>query len=445
MRLSFKSNIGWLAFFAIALNVLFSWTQARYSEGILFASVLLVLLVVSKRLGIWSYLYTMSVIVFLCMHELLNAVGLFDNLSTLALMGGRYSYGEESLVEAKKSLLFFLTGSALGISLISRNRYNVTNTDTKIRLGIYKPMFFLVLGINIIAKLSIYINSRAVGYVQAIHGTSQSNILFTVCDILYPVLFALILKEIIWNKRKVVAYGFLFLVPYFILFISGFRGELIGKVIAVLILYSLLYRFNIFWLVTGAFLGLFASLIMEFLRFDSSLAITDLPLDAYIEAFMFAGNSFAVVPLTIENASDLFHGWKYFFGGPYGVFSFSETYTVEGVLSKPYLPQHLTYIIDRNRFLGGSTIGGSILAEIYLITPKLTLLISSLIPIFTSWLLKNSLRSALGLYVTMSFMENLIFIPRGGFLKFIDKELVIALLILGLIYILEQTIYLKNE
>lgn len=378
------------------------------------------------------------------MHEILNSLGLFNATDTLTLLGGRYKYSDLSLIEARKSLLLFLTGSAIGLSFVPTRKFKLKFPTHTLNIGLYKSVFVLILMINIFSNYFIYLNSKSFGYVQTIHGASQTNYLFILSDLLLPVVYSIILQKIVLNKKEFFVYSALFIIPYVFLFLAGFRGELLGKIIAIICIYSIIHKINFFWLLVGGLFCGFAALSMEFLRFDAHLNILDLPLDAYLKAFMYAGNSFAVIPLTIDNISELYHGWKYFFGGPLGIFNFSDTYTLEGVLSKPYLPQHLTYIIDKTRFFGGSTIGGSVVAEIYLISPNIIVFVSAFIPILASLIVKSSFRSGLYMYISLSFLENIILIPRGGFLKFIDKEFLIGIFFFGLIFISKYLILNKK-
>lgn len=445
MRVAFKSIFGWIALLLLLIDLFVASLVNEYDAAIVLASLLLISIAIFKRVGLWSYLYVLSLISFLCLHEIIHSLGMFDGLSTLGLMGGRYSYTSESLHTGKKLLLLFLTGTGIGLSMTERFRKGRDSIKSTSKLVLLKTVFFLVLVINIVGKGKIYINSKTVGYVEAIHGATQTGLLFTVADIILPIVFSILLVNVYGDKKRITLYSIFFLLPYIILFLTGFRGELVGKIIAVLCLYSMTQKINKMWMLFGSVIGLVAVLSMEFLRFNSSISIWDLPVDAYVQAFMFAGNSFAVVPLTIENASELIHGWKYFFGGPLGVFSLAETYSLKGIIEKPYLPQHLTYIIDRNRFFGGSTIGGSVLAEVYMLSPKLVLVAGVLIPLLSAQVLRNSLRSGVFMYLSLTYMENLLFIARGGLLKFVDKEFVLGMITFALIFLLKQIISVRYE
>ena len=443
MRQQLHTYQEWTFVFLFLCNLLYSYVNNALSFGIVASSLLLVVLTSLRKLGLWSNLYVAAIIAFLCLHQILDSIGLMENIDTKMLMGGRYSYSELSLYRAKEILLLFLSGTTLGF-FFARNRPISYVSRTTFNALLLKLVFITLLVLNVCAKIKIFLNSRNVGYVEAIHGTTENNLLFILGDILFPVIFAILLMKIALDQKAFIRYSILYLLPYSILFLAGFRGELVGKLIAILCVYSLLYRIGKFRIIVGGVLSVAAILSMEFIRFDTSLTLANLPLESYVQAFMFAGNSFGVVPLAVEHSADLFHGWRYFFGGPLGVFSLSETYTVEGILNKPYLPQHLTYVIDKQRFSGGSTIGGSVLAEIFLLSPKLIMVVSALIPMISNRLVMSVFKSQYWCYTVLLFLENLIFVPRGGFLKFIDKEMVLGSVIFIFIFILQRHIKVNH-
>ena len=196
---------------------------------------------------------------------------------------------------------------------------------------------------------------------------------------------------------------------------SGFRGEFFGKLIALIILFSSIIKIPRYYYMVGGLIIIIGTLGMEFIRFDDTLSFLSLPLEAYFLAFSYLGNSFEIIPLVIENQDYLSHTWKYFFGGPLALFSFDPTYSVQGILSKPYLAQHLMYIIDSKRFFGGSTIGSSVVAEIFLLSPYLILPISFLIMWLSKIIINKSFCSVMFFYISYSYFEIYFLYPEVDF------------------------------
>ena len=169
----------------------------------------------------------------------------------------------------------------------------------------------------VLDKFSIYLNSNVVGYVDAIHTTSSSSSFYILIDILYPVLFSALCIAYSQKKISPLNLAFLtifFLIPYFLTFMSGFRGEFFGKLIALIILFSSIIKIPRYYYMVGGLIIIIGTLGMEFIRFDDTLSFLSLPLEAYFLAFSYLGNSFEIIPLVIENQDYLSHTWKYFFG-----------------------------------------------------------------------------------------------------------------------------------
>ena len=276
---------------------------------------------------------------------------------------------------------------------------------------------------------------------DAIHSESSNSLFLILIDILYPVLYSVL--AIAYRRKNISSGNFVlltlfFITPYFFTFLSGFRGEFVGKLIALTIIFASITKFPRYYYVIGGSTILIGVLGMEYIRFDDSLSLFSLPLESYLLAFSYLGNSFDVIPLAIENQAYLFHDWKYFFGGPLAIFSFEPTYSAQGILTKPYLAQHLMSIIDYRRFSGGSTIGSSVVAEIFLITPYLIFPFSYFIFWTSKVLVNKSFYSVLFFYISFSYFENMLFMARGGFLKFVDKELFIGIIFILIIISLQS-------
>lgn len=385
---------------------------------------------------IWQVLYVISIIFFLCLNEILATINFFDFGNSISSSGVGYQYSNEAYNKAIIYLIYYVSGTYFAIIFISKkvSLVSIFPKQNIVNIKIFKIFFLICFFIMLFDKFYIYSNSRIVGYVDAIHSESTSSPFFVLIDILYPVLYSILVIAYRHKKTSSAYFAFftlLFVIPYFFTFLSGFRGEFIGKLIALTIIFASIFKFPRYYYVAGGSIVLIGTLAMEFIRFDSSLSLFSLPLESYLLAFSYLGNSFDVIPLSIDYQAYLFHDWKYFFGGPLAVFSFEPTYSTQGILTKPYLAQHLMSIIDSKRFYGGSTIGSSVVAEIFLVTPYLILPCSFFIMWASKLMINKSFYSVLFFYISLSYFENLLFIARGGFLKFIDKEF-----FLGLIFIL---------
>lgn len=453
MMLSFKkiSNFFLGVFVFATASYSISYENSDKSLVIFLISIALVLrLIVLNRYPSWSILYVLSVIGFLCLHEIFFSIGVVNESFSNVLAGLKYKYTDQSYEKAKLYLIYFLSGTYLGLTQLTEGfKFKKSNRNDH-RIFLRHPMipFIICFVIMLFDKILIYQKSLSVGYVEAIHSASTNSILFTLVDILFPITFSILLLQFTRNKidkNKLLTFTFLFLLPYGFTFLAGFRGEFIGKLLALLIIFSGLIKISNKFYFLGFTIIIISTLGMEFIRFDDTFNLFSLPLEYYLQAFLYLGNSFTVIPLTIEYQVELFHGWKYFFGSPLGIFSFSETYSSDGINSKAYLAQHLMYIIDQRRFLGGSTIGSSVISEILLITPYLIFPIAFIIIRFTHWIYQRSFYSLFSIYISFNYFENLIFVPRGGYLKFIDKEFFLGLIIICLFYLSLRSFYSKNN
>ena len=396
---------------------------------------LLQLIIQKSTPPIWQILYVFSIIFFLCLKEIVATINLFDINNSSFLDSVGYNYSSESYNKALIYIVYFVSGTYFAIIFLQEKvtsipilpKKNITNVKS------FKFFFLICFCFMLFDKFSIYSNSQIVGYVDAIHSESSNSLFFILIDILHPVLYCIL--SIAYRRKNISLGNFalltlFFITPYFFTFLSGFRGEFVGKLIALTIIFATITKFPRYYYVIGGATVLIGVLGMEFIRFDDSLSLLSLPVESYLLAFSYLGNSFEVVPLAIENQAYLFHGWKYFFGGPLAIFSFENTYSAQGILTKPYLAQHLMSIIDYRRFSGGSTIGSSVVAEIFLITPYLILPCSYFIIWISKVLINKSFYSVFFFYISFSYFENMLFMARGGFLKFIDKELLIGLFLI---------------
>lgn len=396
---------------------------------------LLQLIIQKSPTPIWQILYVLSIIFFLCLKEIVDVINLFEFNNSISSASFGYNYSNEAYNKAIIYIVYFVSGTYFAIVFLQKKetakpvfpKNNISNVK------LFKLLFLLCFCFMLFDKLYIYSNSKIVGYVDAIHLESSNSIFFILIDVLHPVLYCVL--AIAFREKKISSLNFglltlVFIIPYFFTFLAGFRGEFVGKLIALTIIFSSIIKFPRYYYLIGGSAVLIAVLGIEFTRFDDSLSLLSLPLESYFLAFSFLGNSFDVVPLAIENQAYLFHGWKYFFGAPLALFSFDPTYSAQGILTKPYLAQHLMYIIDYRRFSGGSTIGSSVVAEIFLISPYLILPCSYFIFWVTKVMINKTFYSVSFFYVSFCYFENILFMPRGGFLKFIDKELIIGVFLI---------------
>lgn len=407
---------------------------------------------------VWVKFYYISIFVFLGLHPILHFFGILDiNNSLLQAASLKKSISKEGIIASYKSLNAFLIGTFLGVLLIRSKvrkilfvpRLNlIKKTFSRIKAPHLNPLkyaFWFLFWVMVFDEMSLYVEASKIGYVNAFHVGGQKNPFFVMADILYPLVFCFLLKLAVFDKTKVDASKFrdlaiIFLIPYFITFLAGFRGEFIAKFSVLVMIYLFKIRgistLRIIFLSFAVVIGVVS---MEFIRFSSGLNPFDIPIELYFEGFLYAGNTFSVLGYVSDYSESLYHGPLFLFGPIIGLFSTADTYSVSGIETKPYLAQHLMYIMDSKKFFGGSTIGSSSVAELFLINDSfIFIFFCAMVFIFIAqFFAKNFLRSGILLYISFTFFENFFMSPRGGFLKFIDKEFALSLIF----YIVTAIIY----
>ena len=110
----------------------------------------------------------------------------------------------------------------------------------------------------------------------------------------------------------------------------------------------------------------FSAIVIDALRFSEisslleNISVFDLFFNVVASTWEVSGAYY-----TIELQEEFFNRIPFLFGYIQGIFSFSPNYTVEGIQNKNYLAQHLTYIMEPDKLLNGSTIGTAMGAEFY--------------------------------------------------------------------------------
>ena len=266
-----------------------------------------------------------------------------------------------------------------------------------------------------------------------------------ICELFYPLFgFAFIYKS---SKNNFLLNSFIFIIPFFIKVLTGYRGEFFAIFVTIIFIYSSYFKILKWRKIIP--LGFILFLFLTFLgtsRFIENASIKDFLYDTsilelFIQALAFSGNSLGVLAYTIKFYDQFFNKVPFLIGYIPALFSFAPNYTYEGLQAKDYLAQHLIYILNPEKLYSGSTIGTSIAAEFYEFSGGnnfVIFILSAIMLYLMMYFLKNLFINQLFFYVGAVYIQNLLLSPRNSIMKVFNKETIISFFILYLIVFLSK-------
>ena len=380
-----------------------------------------------------------------------NLFGLYEypnGYTVLADTGVTLPIKESIMVESFVVIEIFLLGTSIGWMIwndnINRDKSSILKDKERAQSKdvIFKKVFWQLFKFlwpfeMLYQIIQVYLANKF-GYVEVIHLHSVTNSALSVLeyvDYVFPIIGTSIL--FFTNDRKdYIKKSILYVIPYTILLLTGQRGTGISTILAILFIYSYLYKkINIKKVLLCGLVILFV--IIGIGNFRWSRNIQDLIgvnrslFDSMINEFVLNSESFMVIPYTISLMDKFTNKVPFLFGYIDAIFSFSSNYSIDGILNKSYLAQHITYLLNSSKLLRGSTIGTCILAEIYEFVHGnlfLILIISILLLYFAGVFLRNINRNILFFYFGFSYIQQLFMSPRGSIMKIFNKLSIVYIL-----------------
>ena len=355
----------------------------------------------------------------------------------------------------------FLGGSSIGWILSLFFPYpthrKISNVIIKLNLSFsYRKLisyiFYTTFILVVVNSILLFYYSRIYGYIDIIH-THDTDlnipIIFSIFELLYKLVGSIFIFYSV-NQKDFIRRSIVFLIPFWILFFAGSRGEAIAISLALVLIYTNHYRFFNISKYIKYFLILFIlGVLMGSYRWmsnpDLSILISNF---INLSAFHFFGNasSLAVLSYTILLQDQFFNSTPFVFGYFDSIFSFVPNYTIEGIMQKNYLAQHITYLLNPEKLLRGSTIGTSQSAEFYeLVGGSLYLfsVLSALYIFASQFLLRIIFVNPIIFYLGLTYFEFFILSPRGSVFKFMNKESLVSFLIAVFFYLFFKLIRIK--
>jgi len=364
---------------------------------------------------------------------------------------------ESVLVESYLYISFFIWGCIIGFSTVKN--IQITRDISSSNNAHLSLIFYLVFAIVTSEKLLMFLDLEQFGYIKLVHHTisfGASGALILILNAVFVILFLLLVirsKDLKLFKR----YAIIFLLPFVLLALVGQRGMLFLNTIVVLFLYGQLFEIKrafYILLLLLAVLAFFSFHVIEIARFHGyeNLSIVELLLDTIhnlIDKITFTASNLSLVSYVILFEGDFVNKVPFVFGYLDAIFSLSPNYSIEGILNKSYLAQHMTYLIDENRLFGGSTVGTNFVAELYEVFGGFYAGYF-VVGVFLFWifgyLLKRSGQSSFYVYLFYLFLSNLIYLSRGSIFKMFNKVTVtVLILILCLILVRFFLIKLRKK
>lgn len=205
---------------------------------------------------------------------------------------------------------------------------------------------------------------------------------------------------------------------------------MISILLAVLFLYSWNYRQIKIREAVSAFVILFIAIIsIGAVRFshdvnDNSRVFSGGLTKAIIDEICSNGESIAVLSYTIQLLESFTNKVPFLFGYIFAIFSFSSNYSIDGIMNKSYLAQHITYLLNSSKLLGGSTIGTAISAEFYEFGQGnylVVFILSILLLMIANLFIRKMYKNPMWFYFAVSYIQNLFLSPRGSVMKIFSK------------------------
>tara|TARA_B100000989_G_scaffold298303_1_gene286981 strand:+ start:407 stop:1834 length:1428 start_codon:yes stop_codon:yes gene_type:complete len=382
-----------------------------------------------------------------------NRIMLTDGVMTVV--------SDKTLSETYQVLMMMIVGTSVGWLIGKYNFDKNNNFNFRTSSSIYSPRFIANFKILffILTVMVIYRNSALVYYssvydfIEVMHVRSidlGAPWFFNFADVLFKV-FGFILLYQSKNRKEYIKYATIFMIPFIIQALTGARGETIAMLIVILFIYSHFY--SQVKLAKAFFYGVMlfsASIVIDAVRFSREIGdvLANISIfDLLVLAVTSTSGSIGVIAYTIELKEKFFNSVPFLFGYIQGIFSFSPNYTLEGILNKNYLAQHITYIIEPAKLFNGSTIGTAMGAEFYEFVggSMFGIFIMSILLLYVAKYLISRLNTNLIMfYIGAIYIEALILSPRGSIMKIFSKESLISFLVLILITLIVRR-YKKVE
>jgi hypothetical protein len=381
----------------------------------------------------------------------LNIFGLFQYPSgNLVLLdaGINKTLSDQSMVKTFDVLGLFLVGTSIGwilwkddyrITQVMEYRISeVSESSDHLFKKIIKYIFFVLWPIELVYQIFQAYLAIKFGYVETIHLRSVTSSALSYLEYADYIYMFIGLGNLYFaeDSNQFKKYALMFAVPYAVLLLTGQRGTGISIIVTLLFVYSFMYKKINFRriLIYGVCILL---IIIAIGNYRWTRETTNLLgekgglIDSVVNEFVLNSESVMVIPYTIELMGSFTNGVPFLFGYVTAIFTFTSNYTVEGILAKSYLAQHITYLLNPSKLLRGSTIGTNIVAEFYEFAKGNYLIIFILGIIlfwFAGWFMKRINKNIMCFYFGFSYLQQLIMSPRGSVMKIFNK--------LSLVYIL---------
>lgn len=342
-------------------------------------------------------------------------------------------------------LIAMLMGSSVGW-LIGKYQFD-NNLKHSTQTTIYgarfnriiKYLFFILTAMVMYRNLTLLYFSSVYDFIEVMHVRSVNlgiPWIFTIADIFFKMSgFAMLYLS--KNHKEYIKYALIFMAPFIIQAFTGARGETIAMIIVVTFIYSHFYKqFNMVKIFSYGIVLFFSAIVIDALRFSreiSSLLENISVFDLFFNVVASTSGSVGVIAYTIELQEEFFNRIPFLFGYIQGIFSFSPNYTVEGIQNKNYLAQHLTYIMEPDKLLNGSTIGTAMGAEFYEFVGGSIggiFILSGILLYFTKYFMSRINRNIVMFYIGALYLEALLLAPRGSIMKIFSKESLVSILVL---------------
>ena len=346
----------------------------------------------------------------------------------------------ESIFYSIRVFLAFVLGVLCANSLVYAF-FKETKTLVKISsyavfLSQFYWLFFVLISIK---YCMIALQTYTHGYVNAVHleiGYGH-HVVFKIVEAVYPLFglaFVYVSKvDSLWKKRALI-----YLFPFILKLVTGIRGDFLFATLSIVVLYSQRFEIkislNLFLKFVAVFVFLF---IMGFVR-SKGWNTDQLEYGLIIEEI---GSSLAPLAYFFEYENELTN-WKYIFGYPISLFGDPLSYTLGSIAENHIYAQHLVFYLSENKFLSGSTIGGSFLAEIYsLMGGSLGVLLFVLIMvIILESVVRLSTNSFFYFLITYILCFNLIFAIRGSVFRFVNMNLAVLLAVMFISWLVYRSL-----
>ncbi|QNI84121.1 O-antigen polysaccharide polymerase/ Wzy family [Synechococcus sp. PROS-7-1] len=422
------------------------------SEGIAFFTFIFISVVTinTREVSLFRF-YLFTILVFLLIQPFANLFGFFEyppDNAIFALAGIIIPVSDYTLSQSIKLVSLHICFCSIGwwlsykysffppINLIKSSFLNVNiNTNKSLNSVISLLLFFTVfIGMSIYSYVMLK-GSLNFGYTETFHlGNINMPRILRVFELLYPISGSFFL----YNSRTTRGYilrSTIFILPYLVIAISGQRGPIMVTTVSLIYLFchQKSYIPAMRLIVAGTSMLLFSSFLAVFRVYrDFGYAINTISDDIGNIVLLFAGeigSSLGVISYTMDNIQKFFNSTPFLLGYPAAVFNFEENYTFSALQSKSYLSQHLTYLLDPQKLIRGSTIGSSIVAETLEISDQFYLfggIVSLAITYFILCFVRKAGSSPIFFFISFIITSSYLFSPRGSIFSFVNKEFVIT-------------------